>query len=282
MTMRRIEGLKHRGAAAGLFAAVACGALLSIPTGHWGGAGASAAYYYYGPPSPATLVLSPAAGTNPVGTSHTVTATLTDDFGDPVEGVTIRFTVTGSVATSGTCKTDAAGQCTFTYAGPSLPGADLITAFADTNGNGMLDAGEPAATAAKAWLLPTSTPGQVTGGGQILVGTDSVTFGFTAKSDRGLKGECTVVDHDTKRMIKCLDVTALVQSGNQATIYGHATSNGVATTYVIHVADNGDPGRGVDTFSIVTGSGYSASGTLTGGNIQVHKSRGGGRGASHP
>jgi hypothetical protein len=65
-------------------------------------------------------------------------------------------------------------------------------------------------------------------------------------------------------------VTALVQSGNQATIYGHATDNGAATTYVIHVADNMDPGRGADTFSIQTASGYSASGTLTGGNIQVH------------
>jgi Bacterial Ig-like domain (group 1) len=266
----RMAGLKQRGAVGVLLAAAALGALVSIPILGWGGTGASAAYYYYGPGPPATLVLAPAAATNTVGTSHTVTATVTDEFGTPIEGITVRFTVTGSVTTSGSCTTDSLGQCSFTYSGPSLPGADLITAFADTNGNGTPDAGEPTATATKAWTLPSSTPGQVTGGGQILVGTDSVSFGFTAKSDGGLKGECTVIDHDTKRMIKCLDVTALVQSGNQATIYGHATDNGVATSYVIHVADNAEPGRGADTFAIKTASGYSASGTLTAGNIQTH------------
>jgi hypothetical protein len=141
----------------------------------------------------------------------------------------------------------------------------------DANGNGTRDADEPTATATKAWLLPTSTPGQVTGGGQIVVGTDKVSFGFTAKStSSGLKGECVVIDHDTKRMIKCRDVTALVQTGNEATIYGNATDDGVDTTYVIHVVDNGDSGRGSDTFSIQTASGYSASGTLTAGNIQAH------------
>lgn len=30
-----------------------------------------------------------------------------------------------------------------------------------------------------------------------------------------------------------------------------------------------DPGKGADRFSIQTGSGYSRSGTLTGGNVQV-------------
>lgn len=271
MTKLRTRGLKHRGAIVGLLVAAAFGALLSIPVGSWSGSSASASYYYYGPPQPAVLTLSPAAATNPVDTSHTVTATVTDEFANPVEGVTVRFTVTGSVTTSGSCTTDSLGQCTFTYAGPSLPGADLISAFADTNGDGTFDPGEPTATATKAWVLPTSTPGQVTGGGQILVGTTSVTFGFTAKSDsKGPKGECVVVERDPKRLIKCFDVTALVQSGNEATIYGNATDNGVATTYVIHVADNGESGRGTDTFSIITASGYAASGTLTSGNIQTH------------
>jgi Bacterial Ig-like domain (group 1) len=269
--MRRPGGPRYRGAIATLLVVAAFGALLSIPAGNWGGASASAAYYYYNPGSgPAILELSPVATTNTVGTSHTVTATVTQD-GNPVGNVTVRFTVTGSVATSGTCTTGSSGQCTFTYTGPSLPGADLISAFADLNGNGTRDADEPAATATKAWILPTSTPGQVTGGGQIVTGTDRVTFGFNAKStSAGLKGECTVVDHDTKRLIKCLDVTALVQSGNEATIYGHAMDDGVSTTYVIHVADNADSGRGADTFSITTTSGYAASGTLTSGNIQTH------------
>jgi len=271
MSVRRTGGLKHGGKLAGLLVAAALGLLLCIPVGNWGGQGASAAYYYYNPGgTPLVLVLSPAAKTNPVGTSHTITATVTQD-GNPVEGVTVYFKVTGSVNTFGDCTTDAAGQCTFTYTGPTFPGADVITAFADANGNGTRDADEPEATATKAWVLPTSTPGHVTGGGQIVVAGHPVTFSLTAKSDSGgQKGECTVLDHATSRMIKCLDVTALVQAGNEATIYGDATDNGLPTTYVIHVVDNGDAGRGQDTFSISTTSGFSASGTLTAGNIQVH------------
>jgi len=36
------------------------------------------------------------------------------------------------------------------------------------------------------------------------------------------------------------------------------------------VDDNGEPGAGLDAFSISTGTGYVASGVLTQGNIQVH------------
>src|SRR5438309_5423356 len=50
--------------------------------------------------APAKLVLSPPAATNPVGTSHTVTAKVTDAGGNPVPNVTVRFTVNGSVPTS--------------------------------------------------------------------------------------------------------------------------------------------------------------------------------------
>jgi hypothetical protein len=70
-------------------------------------------------------------------------------------------------------------------------------------------------------------------------------------------------------MIKCEDVTALILSGNEATIYGNATHDGIATTYVIRAKDVANPGRGQDTFSIQTASGYSHSGTLTAGNVQV-------------
>jgi hypothetical protein len=106
------------------------------------------------PATPATLVLTPPADTNPVGTSHTVTATVRDAGGNPVANVTVRFTVTGTVNTSGQCTTNAAGQCDFTYNGPTAPGADAITAFADTDKDTMQDAGEPVGTATKAW-----TPG---------------------------------------------------------------------------------------------------------------------------
>jgi hypothetical protein len=84
-----------------------------------------------------------------------------------------------------------------TYLGPQLPGADIITGCADSNSSGTIDAGEPCGTATKAWLLPSTTPGHVTGGGQVMnaAGTDQVAFGFDAKSDKnGVKGECNLVD----------------------------------------------------------------------------------------
>ena len=91
-----------------------------------------------------------------------------------------------------------------------------------------------------------------------------------AASDGGTKGGCTVIDKAAGRMIKCLDVTALLVSGNDVTFFGDATDNGVATMYVVHAADNAEPGNGADTFSIRTASGYNRSGTLTGGNVMVH------------
>jgi hypothetical protein len=43
----------------------------------------------------------------------------------------------------------------------------------------------PCSTAIKAWTLPTSTPGQITGGGQLCnqAPTDQVAFGFNGKGD---------------------------------------------------------------------------------------------------
>lgn len=225
--------------------------------------------------SPAAVTISPPAAVNPVGTQHTVTATVTDATGDALPGVTVRFRVEGSVSPTGSCMTGANGQCTFTYTGPALPGADLIVACADTDNDGVRDPGEPCGEATKAWLLPTSTPGQVTGGGHVLnpIDGEEVAFGFNAKADATrINGNCTVVDKAPIRnvKIKCLTVDSLVQSGNTATFFGQAEINGVTTNYRIDVTDNGEPGAGSDTFTIQTGSGYAAGGTLDNGNVQVH------------
>jgi hypothetical protein len=226
-------------------------------------------------PPPASVTLSPADAVNNVGTTHTVTATVKDAGGNPVSGVTVLFRVQGSTNASGSCTTDANGQCSFNYQGPNLPGADLIGGCADSDGDGAAETGEPCGEATKAWLLPASTPGQTTGGGQILntQATDKIAFGFNAKStSTGVKGECTVVDPSTvtNMKIKCVDVTTLVQTATHATFFGNATVDGVATTYRIDVDDVAEPGKGKDTFKIQTSSGYTAGGTLQHGNIQVH------------
>jgi hypothetical protein len=115
---------------------------------------------------------------------------------------------------------------------------------------------------------PLTSAGQATGGGRI---PGDINFGFTAKSDNnGFKGNCTVIDRSSGTMVKCLDATSYFQAGTHATFGGNATINGSPTTYRIKVDDNGEPGAGLDTFTITTTSGYSATGVLTDGNIQVH------------
>ena len=53
-------------------------------------------------------------------------------------------------------------------------------------------------------------------------------------------------------------------------IEGTAQVNGEdGFTYKVDIADNGEPGRS-DTFTLQLSGGYGASGTLAGGNIQLH------------
>ena len=218
------------------------------------------------------MALTPPTDTNAVETQHCVTAVITGALDSPVPGITVRFTVTGSIESSGSIVTDASGRSVFCYMGPTLPGADAIVAHADFDGDGAVDPPEPTSTATKSWLLPTAGAGQVTGGGQAAAApeVESIAFGFNAKSSEGrLTGHCNVVDRTASVHIKCIDVISIVRSGNSAMIFGNATLNGSDTTYRIDVQDIGEPGTGVDSFTIVTASGYSAGGVLKGGNVQV-------------
>jgi hypothetical protein len=112
------------------------------------------------------LSLTPSMATNAVGTTHTVTATLTDvTLGTPIVGALIGFQVTSGPNTgaSGTCvpadcETDASGQVTFTYLGAGGPGTDVILAFNDSNGSGTPNVGEPQVTATKEWIAGGCVP----------------------------------------------------------------------------------------------------------------------------
>lgn len=97
------------------------------------------------------LTLTPDTAQNPIGTQHTVTATvLTGPF--PVDGEDVGFTVTGANPTSGTDVTDMTGVATFTYTG-TQPGLDTITAFLDSDGDGIQDPEETIMdTATKEWI----------------------------------------------------------------------------------------------------------------------------------
>jgi len=227
---------------------------------------------------PATVTLSPATAVNPVGTTHTVTATVNNAGGQPVPNVKVLFTVTGASNTSGSCTTGSNGQCSFTYQGPQFPGTDVITGCADSNNNGTIETGEPCGAATKQFVFPESPPGEATGGGQVLnlSSNSGVNFAFNFKSDaKGLEGNCNIRDQAKDTKIRCVDVLVYAQTGNHAIIFGNAemtdaTGQTIQTLYRIEVIDNGEPGSS-DFFSILTASGYTASGILTQGNIQVHE-----------
>ena len=83
------------------------------------------------------ILLVPISASNPVGSQHTVTATVQDDLGNPIVGRDVTFTIVSGphAGQMGTDTTDANGQATFTYTGTS-EGTDVIEAtMVDSQGN---------------------------------------------------------------------------------------------------------------------------------------------------
>src|ERR687891_447582 len=187
---------------------------------------------------PATLTLSPTTDTNPVGTSHTVTATVTDSAGKPVSGVTVRFSVTGANTASGSATTNASGQAAFTYTG-NTAGGDQIHAFADTNNNGTQNAGEPFGDAEKTWTAANEPP----------VAADD-----SPSTDEDTPVTIPVLDNDTDADGDSLSVDSVTQPAN-----GTATVNPDNT-----VTYTPDPDfNGTDSFDYTISDGNGGTDTAT-------------------
>jgi len=237
--------------------------------------------------APEKLILSPTLATNTVGEQHCVTATVTDLFGNPVSGVTVRFSVGPSVPTtfphppSGSGTTDANGQAKFCYTA-SLPGADRIHAFADVNNSGSEDPGEPFGDAEKTWIPPTSTAlceVKITDGGWIIAkNTDRANFGGNAKvlPDETVQGQQEYQDQGPMQPmnVHSTEITATTCSGDltMASIFGKATIDGAGShVFRIDVKDGGSGGSN-DTYGIILDTGYmSGQQPLQGGNVTIHK-----------
>ncbi|HEY9285874.1 MAG TPA: post-COAP-1 domain-containing protein [Pyrinomonadaceae bacterium] len=114
--------------------------------------------------------------------------------------------------------------------------------------------------------------GKTTGGGHILKagGNKGVHFGFNAqlKNNGTLDANGVIQDHNSNDRIKILTADSYVSNGVNTTFSGQCEFNGTPQQYEITVSDVDEPGRGVDSFSVTSGS-YTRSGILTGGNIQV-------------
>ena len=118
----------------------------------------------------------------------------------------------------------------------------------------------------------------VTGGGWIKLISEAkehrdgkATFGVSGGIKNGeFWGELSYNDHDGMK-VKSTSVTDyIVIDSVTRQINGIARANDRSIcTYTVVVVDNGEPGRN-DRFSLTLSNGYSASGKLEGGNIQLH------------
>jgi hypothetical protein len=166
--------------------------------------------------------------------------------------------------------TNASGQASFSYVGTTA-GTDAIHAFADSNGNGTQDPGEPFDNATKIWT-PLCDQGQADeGNGQNNDGqfsfnecntSQAATFQNTTKtiSFRAVTGAHTPPTFDARSPI--------------ATTTGRGLLNGREVTYTLVATDLGI-GPGTDRFSLTlsdsSGVVYVTNGTLTSGNIVVRR-----------
>jgi hypothetical protein len=116
---------------------------------------------------------------------------------------------------------------------------------------------------------PPPPPAQActaTGGGTIAAGGK-----FSLNAHANLNGkvqyrEGAAADYRSTRLtsVTCDAAT------HSATVNGEGTNNGHMVTFTVKVVDNGEPGSS-DVFTITLSDGYSKTGTLTSGNVQVHQ-----------
>jgi hypothetical protein len=139
--------------------------------------------------------------------------------------------------------------------------------FGQTNGNPVYK--DVDATRAFDYVITTGQNNQcdVEGGGEFNNGN-----GGTGRSDFAMNEPCgedgkiEFEDHGSGETFHSQDPTIAIQ-GNTATITGVGFTGLTLTTFTVIVQDNG--GLSPDTFTIILGTGYSASGVLTSGRIHI-------------
>jgi hypothetical protein len=126
--------------------------------------------------------------------------------------------------------------------------------------------------------VPTQTPfanitGKVTGGGTISLDKGGkATFGFTlsySPGDAAPKGNFTYQDHATDLRLIAESFDSLVIQGEHAWFTGTGTlNNEQVVSFLVEISTSGKTGS--FKISIPALDGYTANGTLTGGNITIH------------
>jgi uncharacterized repeat protein (TIGR01451 family) len=232
------------------------------------------------------VTLTPTDATNDVGTTHTVTANVSDHNG-PIEAASVLFTVTGANPTSGTGTTDASGNASFTYTG-TVAGDDSITACYDKNGNGTCDSDESmSAAVTKHWIIRNADLSVVKSGPAFVANGGPVTYTITVTNNGPATAHNVVVADSVPASITGATATPSqgscsgsfscnlgdIASGGTATITIHGTvstsSSSVANTACAS-SDNPDPDTGnncsttrATVFTMGTGGGAFVVGDLS-------------------
>lgn len=172
------------------------------------------------------ITLDPPTDTNPVGTDHTVTATILNAQSQGVQGILVTFTVVSgpNSGDTDTDTTDANGEATFTYTGDGGPGIDVIQACYTENGAEVCSQ-----TVTKVWNVPTTAD-----------------IPLTPSYDLNLVGEdhtvtATVTDNGVPQ--GGVDVTFTVISGPNA---GETDTVGTDVNGIATFTYTGDGGVGTD------------------------------------
>jgi hypothetical protein len=112
----------------------------------------------------------------------------------------------------------------------------------------------------------------VEGNGTIRVPGGQASFSMNLQRDSSGRPQGTFAYTDSAAHFSLSSImfSTLTFSPHHAQFTGSAnTGPNTRVTFTVNVNDNGDPGSR-DTFALMLSNGYSASGNLTSGNIQIH------------
>jgi Bacterial Ig-like domain (group 1) len=196
------------------------------------------------------ITLSPTTATNKIGETHTVTATVQNTLGEPIQGTEVHFEVTAgpNKGTTGTGTTNSAGKATFTYTSSKTGTDEIVATFKNKE-----DETESSNEASETWEEATTEEPQKTSltstlsGGGKSGGNITVTEGTSVSDEATLKGvnastATGSVSYDVYSNASCSDL--VMSAGSAGVVDGSVGQSGAETlpagTYYWQASYSGD------------------------------------------